>query len=537
MGFVPATARAALAGMAVLAVLATAAPAASGQPLPLGTVTATTDTDSTCPAETTCQGIDVSCPSVSQPARAFVATAEPTAPARGLVVLASGGPGNLWWSEVTSLGHPFMDSLRADGFVVVQLRWVDPWPQSAPGEDAGPGHLACRPATVFKSVYDNQYVPLGLSPGVGACGFCISGNSAGASQVAYAVSFYGLASIVDAVIPTSGPVHSAIAKGCLQNPAESPYWYDVAYQSTIDSSYGFAPNTGPCVMHDPTFQQRWTDESTDTGANDLFYPRTRVAIIVGGQDTSYAPAHARDFAVALESAGSPYVTFLTVPSMPHRIQSSADGLSALHDALLASAGGYPRPLGASPLHVALVPAFAACSVPNDVHGSPLATPSCNPPAQASQDLTIGTRDANGKPATSVGWVRLTVSGCSACATPIPADVQINAAISDVRNRSDLSDYAGQLTGRLSLRLTDQLNGTDPSSATDAATVQDFPFEFAVPCTQTLGDSGAACAVVTSADAIEPGLVQVGGRAIWQLGQVTLLDPDRGVFAAQGLFAP
>jgi hypothetical protein len=537
MGRRPSTTRA-VARIAVLAILLIGAPSASAAPLPLGTVTTNSSTDTTCPADHTCQGIEVSCPSVSQSAAAFVATAQPTGPVRGLVALASGGPGNLWWSEVTGLGPPFVDSLRADGFVVVQLRWVDPWLASAPGEDAGPGHLACRPATVFKWVYDNQFLPLGLpATSVGRCGFCISGNSAGASQVAYAVSFYGLASILDAVIPTSGPVHAAVAKGCLQNPTEQAYWYDAAYRSTIDSSYGFPSGQGPCATQDATFLPRWTAESTDTGANDLFYPTTRVALIVGGQDPSYAPAHARDFAAALALAGSPYVTLQTVSSMPHRIQSSADGLSALHDALLATAGGYPRPLGATPLHVALVPAFAPCSVPNNVHGSPLAVPSCAPPAQASQDLTIGTRDANGKQSTSIGWVQLRVAGCPTCASPATSDVQIAASITDVRNRSDLSDYVGELKGRLALRLTDQANGSHSTNPIGAGTVEDFPFEFAVPCAATPDESGAACGVATSANALQPGSVRDGDRAVWQIGQVTLLDADGGVFATQGLFLP
>ena len=59
--------------------------------------------------------------------------------------------------------------------------------------------------------------------------------------------------------------------------------------------------------------------------------------------------------------------------------------------------GYPRPQGASPLRVSLVPAFAECTGPNRTHGPPLASPSCNPPAQSSDHLTVGAPDANGQP--------------------------------------------------------------------------------------------------------------------------------------------
>ena len=70
--------------------------------------------------------------------------------------------------------------------------------------------------------------------------------------------------------------------------------------------------------------------------------------------------------------------------------------------------GYPRPKGATPLRVPLVPAYNQCTAPNRVHGPPLAFPSCSAPTQTSQHLTVGTPDANGKAANSVGFLRLSV---------------------------------------------------------------------------------------------------------------------------------
>ena len=71
-------------------------------------------------------------------------------------------------------------------------------------------------------------------------------------------------------------------------------------------------------------------------------------------------------------------------------------------------GGYPRPKGARPLRVSLVPAYRECTSPNAQHGPPLAYPSCNPPAQQSGTLTVGTPDANGFSANSVAFVRFAV---------------------------------------------------------------------------------------------------------------------------------
>ena len=71
-------------------------------------------------------------------------------------------------------------------------------------------------------------------------------------------------------------------------------------------------------------------------------------------------------------------------------------------------GGYPRPKGATPLRLALVPAYNQCTSPNRTHGPPLAFPSCAAPAQSSATLTVGTSDANGQAANSTGSVRFDV---------------------------------------------------------------------------------------------------------------------------------
>jgi penicillin amidase len=201
--------------------------------------------------------------------------------------------------------------------------------------------------------------------------------------------------------------------------------------------------------------------------------------------------------------------------------------------------GYPRPRGATPLRVPLVPAYRGCTNPNAAHGSPLAFGSCAPPVQASQALTVGTPDANGQPAASIGSVLLRVVSCPACVSPLPtADVRIDASMSDVRNRPGLDDYTGDLEGRFSLRLTDRYNAAAAGDAqTDPATVEDTPFKFTMPCTATSDSAGSACGVDTSANALLPGSVRDGDRAIWQVGAMGLYDQNGDQFATQGVFVP
>jgi DNA-binding beta-propeller fold protein YncE len=205
--------------------------------------------------------------------------------------------------------------------------------------------------------------------------------------------------------------------------------------------------------------------------------------------------------------------------------------------------GYPRPKGASPLRVPLVVAYKQCTAANRQHGAPLLGGSCNPPAQESDWLTVGTPDANSRAANSSGAVTLD-SQVGDTGTPADeADVQLTASITDVRQKSDLADYTGQLQTRVALRLTDRRNGP---AFTESATAE-TTFTFDIPCTATGSTAiGSTCSATTSADAILPGAVLEGKRAIWDLGKVQVFDGGSDgvastgpntLFAAQGIFIP
>jgi hypothetical protein len=210
-----------------------------------------------------------------------------------------------------------------------------------------------------------------------------------------------------------------------------------------------------------------------------------------------------------------------------------------------SAPGFPRPKGATPIRVPLVVAYNACKSPNRFHGAPLAVGSCYPPTQISKFLTVGTLDANGKAANATGWIRYQAVPGNPSTTADEADVKLSASSTDVRRKSDLSDYTGELNAWVNLRLTDRNNGDAPSR--NAATVMDMPYKFAVPCTATSDTGrGATCAIGTTADSLVPGTVVENRRQFWQLGKVQLLDggadglartADNVLFETQGVFVP
>jgi hypothetical protein len=207
--------------------------------------------------------------------------------------------------------------------------------------------------------------------------------------------------------------------------------------------------------------------------------------------------------------------------------------------------GYPRPKGATPFTVPLVPAYQACSSPNRTHGAPLSFGSCAPPLLRSDYLTFGTPDANGKGANSVGSVTFKVQNDNPVTPVDEADVLVNASLTDVRNKTDLSDYTGELRESNLVRITDADNGG--ASGSDPATVSDFPMGFTMPCAATASTTaGATCSVATSLDALVPGTVSGGNRANWQLGEVTVSDggsdgqastTPNTVLARQGVFVP
>jgi uncharacterized protein len=211
-------------------------------------------------------------------------------------------------------------------------------------------------------------------------------------------------------------------------------------------------------------------------------------------------------------------------------------------------GGYPRPVGATPMRVPLVPAYQECTAPNRVHGPPDLTgdtdpdESCAPANLTSSELTIGSHDANQRASQSVGFVRYGVLPGDPDTPADEADVSVVVSITDVRNK-DLSDYTGELEANAALQITDRRNGPSEDEAATGST--DFPVT--VPCTATATDTiGGTCSVNTTFDAVTPGAIPEGKRSIWELGQVRVRDggPDGDVdtgpntlFAVEGIFVP
>ena len=223
------------------------------------------------------------------------------------------------------------------------------------------------------------------------------------------------------------------------------------------------------------------------------------------------------------------------------LNSDIDTVQDVYSATLGTTAGFPRSKAATQTRASLVPAFAPCASPNRQHAPPFGFASCSPPVQTSPLLTIGTPDANGQAAGSNNsFVSFKVLGAAGGAED--SDVQVTASLTDVRNTSDLTDYAGELQVIADLNISDR----DPLNSV-SGTIVPLPFSATVPCATTVSTAlGSTCSATTTADSILPGMVPEGKRVIWELGRVAVMDggpdnlavtADNNVFAIQGVFVP
>jgi len=216
---------------------------------------------------------------------------------------------------------------------------------------------------------------------------------------------------------------------------------------------------------------------------------------------------------------------------------------------------HARPKSAQQIRVALVPAYEPCTSANNTHGPPLVFPSCSPPTPTSDYVTVGTPDANGAAAKSVGSIVIRVQA----GTPgPPEDAALNVVgdITDVRcqaganttcgqaNDAGGPDYTGELEGTMTLRVTDHYNGPDRD---EAATLVDLPQSVNLNCVGNDDPTvGSTChyPVVFCSSCPPP---KEGVRTVIEVSQVVVRDGgadgsastagDNTLFMTQGVFIP
>jgi Tol biopolymer transport system component len=335
------------------------------------------------------------------------------------------------------------------------------------------------------------------------------------------------------VADPAGTFHTRLTNNAVkdQDPEWSPDSSKIAFTSYRDG------NAEVYVMNaDGSSQTNLTNNAAYDGGPEWSPDGTKIAFTTN-RDGTYE-------VYKMNPDGSGPVNLSNTPS-------SDDGVSDWQPIIRY----YARPKSAQPTLFKLVPAYKPCTSPNGTHGAPLAAGSCSPAVPASDYLTVGTPDANGAATQATGSGKIE----GFCNPPAPnlyapctdpgdqADISLTLTFTDVRKKSDLTDYTGQLQFRSVLRLTDRLNGCCGNGGPYPATVTDFPFTFAVPCSSTGAMSvGSTCSISTSSDALLENMANESKRQVWELGQIQVYDggsdgvaatPGNTLFATQGLYAP
>ena len=84
--------------------------------------------------------------------------------------------------------------------------------------------------------------------------------------------------------------------------------------------------------------------------------------------------------------------------------------------------------------------------------------SCSPPVPESGQLTVGTADANGQQPKFVGVARYAALPGTSGNPADDADATLTLDLKDVRRKSDLGDYTGEVQVNTTVRITDKSNG-------------------------------------------------------------------------------
>ena len=321
---------AALLGLAELAVMielpaSARAQVCSGTPPPaLGTVTAV---PGPCPygvgpvPNTRCRQLEVACAGLD-PLVVQLRVTEPDSgvPLRGTVMVGSGGDGGGFYSSQAGAAELF-ESLAALGFRLVDRAW--PQPSGWMTAEGGLRLEACRYATLVTWVRDSMHTQ-------GA--FCVTGNSGGSGELAYALTSWGRSDLIDLAVPTGGPPLSRMDYHC---GADST-WLSQCPGNVPDDSLDCTPGCLIPPSHPacrqcsgtPTAEQlRWDGVLNPDAV--LHYPRTKVHVILGRQDCSSAVPMAMLFYNAITSAKE--IQF--IPNTPHFVPTSPEGREAIRRAI------------------------------------------------------------------------------------------------------------------------------------------------------------------------------------------------------------
>lgn len=309
----------------------------------------------------TCVEATVTCPGIEERPVNLRVTRPPASgpPIRGTVVVGMGGGGKGWY-EANPPAAAMIDALDLAGFRVIQRAWGDDPDGETPGGwingSIGLRNSACRYATLTRWIYGRPQLH---DPETQA--FCVTGNSGGSSEISYALAHYGAEEIFDLAMPTAGPPHGVVYRGCnpgneawvqqcntllealeicpQQGPDEHTCFYAPGtIAANVDPAWELAGIT-PCADND---QEELRFHAVLNAAADLDYPDTRVHFVYGDDDCGSAPAMGVPYLVELTQTSTGPVSFEVVPGVGHPVPAFEAGADAIEAVITAVDGCVQR---------------------------------------------------------------------------------------------------------------------------------------------------------------------------------------------------
>ena len=246
----------------------------------------------------------------------------PGVPERGTVVIGSGGGGSGFYSSQSN-ADSLLRSLVRLGFRVIERAW-----NGSEGWITAEGGLrleACRYATLLTWIRDSLHV---------TGKFVATGNSGGSGEIAYALSSYGRAAILDLAVPTGGPPFSRMDYHCGADPAWAGQCPGIVPPESTDCvpypACTLPPSSPACLQCGtaPTARQLFDDSVMGSGAV-LDYPGLQVHFLYGRLDCSSAVSMGLLYANAITSGKA--IEF--VPNTPHFVAGTPVGREAIRRAI------------------------------------------------------------------------------------------------------------------------------------------------------------------------------------------------------------
>ncbi len=301
---------------------------------PLGTVTVlgTNCNGTSSFPNTTCVELEIDCAPTALPKKVDLRITPTTAAiSLGTVIYGSGAAGHAFYEDK---GAGTITAALAAGFDAIQRSWdgQQGWLEGSGGLKAS----ACRYATLATWIYNNQHTA--GEP------FCATGNSGGASEMAYALSQFGRESIFDLIVPTAGPPMSRVDIGCISNtqdPLKQQCLTQPLHPDHMCTTFGcdtptqaIDPNYSgitPCASETLNILKR----HSVLGGNrtDLDYPDTSVRFIFGENDCSSGAGLSYYYYNELVAQGTNDVSLTIAANTAHRVHGTPNGAAAIVNAL------------------------------------------------------------------------------------------------------------------------------------------------------------------------------------------------------------